>query len=180
MPIPPREKVDRTAEEPKVPFETAIIRQPGNVPFATHHRAVTGTAKDFGKCHVSGSTQILGLLMPQSRQQRRSCFAALGVVVKVCQPQPASGEPIQMRRRDLAAKATEIRVAHVIANDHDDVRSIVGTGSLCKHQQRCDRDRENKTIHGCFSFDRRLAKFDGLLANNDHVIHPGLLSNGQA
>ena len=68
-------------------------------------------------------------LRPDARQvviraghQHRAGRRAARCRVEVCQAQAASGEPVEMGRGDLTAKAAQVRVTQIVGNDQQDVR----------------------------------------------------------
>ena len=56
--------------------------------------------------------------------------------VEVAVPQPAGGETIERRRRDVGPVATELRVADIVEKDHDDVGCVVRGGGKWRPPRR--------------------------------------------
>ena len=76
------------------------------------------------------------LMRIQPRQQRRPRGAAAPGIVELTEPYTALRQPVKIRRLNLPAVAPEIREAHVIRHDEDDV----GRCGL----QGCSRQQERR------------------------------------
>ena len=63
-----------------------------------------------------------GLVRVQAGQQGRPRGAAAGRIVGLGEAQAAAGEPVDVWSPDLAAEGARVRVAHVIYENHDDIR----------------------------------------------------------
>ena len=63
-----------------------------------------------------------GLVRIEPGQQRRAGGAAPRAVIELRHPHAFGGDSIDVGRRDLAAEAADVAVAHVVGEDQDDVR----------------------------------------------------------
>ena len=70
------------------------------------------------------------LVRIQAGEQARPGRAAAGRVVELREPQAAGGQPVEVRRVDLAAVAADVREAHVVGEDDDDVRPAARENSI--------------------------------------------------
>ena len=65
------------------------------------------------------------LMRIQTGEQRGACGAAAAGVVELGEAKPVLRERIEVRRGNLRAIAAKVREAHVIDEDHDDVRTLL-------------------------------------------------------
>ena len=85
------------------------------------------------------STNRLGVI---AGEQRPAGWPAAGGVVALREPQPTMGQPIKVWRLDFTAVAAQIRKAHVVGEDHHDIRRI------CRHRVEGSRpDQTNGNRH---------------------------------
>ena len=114
------------------------------VPLARHRREVAGVAEDFGDRHRSGQEPAAnpfrvrldpiiepahsGLVRIEARQQRRPRGAAPRRVISLREANTPSGEPVEIRRRNLAAVRADVGEAQVVDQHDDDVGPIVRDG----------------------------------------------------
>ena len=117
---------------------TVAIHVSGHVPLARHVGPVAGLPERLGDGHGIGvevagvavdavvvhHVTDVGLVRVQPGQQRRPRGAAAGGVVELAEAQPARRQPVQVGGGDLAAVATQVREAHVVVEDHDDVGPV--------------------------------------------------------
>ena len=75
-----------------------------------------------GQLLVVGHVADPGLMRVETGEQARPRGAAAGGVVALGEPQAVCRQGIEVRRGDLAAVAAQVGEAHVIDQDHDDVR----------------------------------------------------------
>jgi hypothetical protein len=103
------------------------------LPLANHHRVITVCLEHLGNQDalakvlglIPSTPRVANLLAVQPRQQRCASRSAHGIVVELRESQSIPRQGIDVGRGNLAAIATEIRPAHVIGHDEDDVRSPV-------------------------------------------------------
>ncbi len=107
----------------------------GDVPLAAHVGAVAGDAEDFGegdrfaveRAAVAVVSAVVGhvadarLVGVEPREEGGAGRAAAGGVVELAEADAAGGEGVGGGGLDLAAVAADVRVAHVVAQDDDDV-----------------------------------------------------------
>ena len=111
-----------------------------HMPLARVIRPVAGRRQQFGQQPCPG--RPAGLIPPpHSRhavtpdrlgvvagQESPAGRPAAGGVVALREPQPAVGQPVEVRRLDLTAVAAQIGKAHVVGQDHHDI----GWGRSCR------------------------------------------------
>lgn len=140
----------RTSERAKVPIESALLGPQTLVvhtqmPLTCHQSHVAVLSKHFGHSdavvieeslivdrrtfvglfarrerHVSDAH----LMWVQSRHQCRSGRAATAAVVELIEANAAMGQSVDIGRVDLASVTTDVRVAHIVHHDQDDVGAI--------------------------------------------------------
>ena len=114
------------------------IRNLGHMPLACHVGRVAGCFQRFGDgdgvlaqfarvgradfraviVHHVADTRLMRV---KAGQQSRTRRAAAGGVVELREAHAALRQRVDVRRVDLAAIATHVGVAHIIAHDEDDV-----------------------------------------------------------
>ena len=148
---------DRAVELGKSPLHRPVVlrafraSKPRHVPLARHVRPVAGRLERFGnRHHVAPQFALVArqvpvarhqpdtrLMLIHPRQQRSPRRAAAGRIVELRKPQSPPSQPIQIRSVDLPAITADVREAHVVRHDQDDVgrgffffcRSAVGRRS---------------------------------------------------
>ena len=120
------EEVAGTAQVPEVTIEAAVDRRAALMPLAGHQRRITTKLHPFGDCHAIRELADADRRMILATEQSRPGRFALGTVIKLRKPQAAGGKPVEIRRLDLAAIATEIREPHVVDHDQHDIWAFVG------------------------------------------------------
>jgi hypothetical protein len=109
---------------------------PADVPLAGHEGAVAGAAQRLGEgdaivaeialvlaaAEVADHLAHARLVRMEAGQQRGAGRAAARAVVELAETDAARGERVEVRGADLGAVAADVREAHVVGEDHDDVR----------------------------------------------------------
>ena len=72
--------------------------------------------------------------MPDAGKHRRPRHPAHILAVEIGEPQSPGGQPINVGSLDLASVAAEIRVAHVVGHDQDDVGRVFSSAG--RREQR--------------------------------------------
>ena len=83
-----------------------------------------------------------GLMRIEPGDQRRPRRAAAGTVVELREPHAARRQRVEVRRRNLAAVAADVREAHVVDQHDDDVRPLgllVRRAANARRQSRCQK-----------------------------------------
>src|SRR5262249_42708506 len=125
--------VEAALQRPVV-LGAARLVVPGDVPLADRVGAIPGRLKGFGDGNaiavqvaaVTVETLVLhhvadaGLVWIKAGEQTGAGRAAAGGVVELREAQAAGGEGVEVGRRDLAAVAAEVGVAHVVGQDYYD------------------------------------------------------------
>jgi len=96
------------------------------VPLADQRGLVPRFAKYLAeRDHVLVEQLLAATAFPrvEAGHQRRARRGALGVVVELAEAQPLGGQPVEVGRAHLAPVAADVRPAHVVSHDQDDVRS---------------------------------------------------------
>ena len=126
----------------------AALDRPGrtHVPLADHPGAVTGLLQELGDgdvvvkqmTRVSGAAfrrrfgrdeiTDAGFVRMQAGEERRARRAAARGRIDLLETRPGPGEAVEVRRRDLAAIATEIRIAEVVGEDDEHVGTARASG----------------------------------------------------
>ena len=88
------------------------------------HAGVVQVALVRGRAVVAGVEPDTGLRRVEAGQQRASRDGAPGVVVHAGEAPALGRDLVDVRRRDLRPPAAEVRVAHVVGKDHDDVGAV--------------------------------------------------------
>ena len=122
----------------------AALDRPGrtHVPFADHPRAVAGLLEQLGDGdvvveQVAGvSRTALGrglgadevadarFVRMQAGDERRTRRATARGVIAFLETRAGLGQAVQVRRRNLAAVGAEVRVAEIIGEDDEHVRTV--------------------------------------------------------
>ena len=106
------------------------------MPFTGHKRGVPGCFQNFGDGHAipikmpliptqrrrCGHRAHAGLMSVKPRHQRGSRGAAAGRVVKLRITQSVLREPIEIGRLNFASVTSDIRKAHIIGHDQNNIR----------------------------------------------------------
>ena len=133
---------------------------PRDVPLAAHVSAVTCRPQSFRDGHtpviqsaavavmavVAGHVTDAGLMRMQTGEQRGSRGAAARGVVELREPDAAGRQGIEIGRLDLPAVTAKIGEAHVVAENHDDVRLLRGKG-LTADKAKEGHKRRKEAVH---------------------------------
>ena len=168
------------ADEREMPVEPALARPAGlvltEVPFPGHERLIARLAQRLRQGHdallleaqISRRTDApphlvrralfvhvahARLMRIQPAHERSARGAALRAIVEPRQPHAIRREGIERRRAHLAAITAEVRVAHVVHHDEEDVwrRCCVGRG--CERRKKREEDEDAFHAFTCsFSF----------------------------
>jgi len=115
------EEVAAAIGQSVVAVEAASGWQRALMPLAGDQRAVAGVAQDFAKCGPMFQVVVSDRVGIVSGEQLGASRVALGRVVELGETQAMFGQHVDVRRLDLAAITTDVRVAHVIDHDQNDV-----------------------------------------------------------
>ena len=135
----------------------------GDVPLARHVILVPGQAQslgdgqnvapDFptipGQLLVSGHQPDPGLVLVKAGEQRGPGRATTGGVVELGEAQAVLGKRIEVGGQDFPSEATDVRIAHVIREDQNDVWFADGKKGKKKRKNGCEQTHHSKI--GVFS-----------------------------
>ena len=68
------------------------------------------------------------LLVIQAGEQSGPCRTTAGSIVKLRVPDAVSREIIDVRRMRLASVTAEVRIAHIVGHDEDNIRAFLRCG----------------------------------------------------
>ena len=130
----------------KVPLKSKVGRLLIQMPFARHGREIASTAEHFRNDRGTAQLLITRLTAPASGEQAHARRVALGCVIKLGEPQAAGSKLVEIRRGNLGAITSKIRIAQVICQNDENVRLARRNGSSSGMQSQLQCSGENQ---GC-------------------------------
>ena len=93
----------------------------------------------------------------QAREDGRTRGAAATAIIEMRKPQSLLSQSIDIGRFNLAAKTADIGIAHVVGKQHDNIRSVLCTGShnTTDQQDQGDKRQTNEFLNRGFQFHGR-------------------------
>ena len=168
------EEIAGPADDPVVPVKPPAQR-PGvrvvgsDMPFSGHAGPIPRLFQDFGDGHTSivqpslvGARRAIlltpvlmghptdpGLVGMKPRQEAGPGRAAAGGIVELAEAEALLGQAVEGRRTDFVAVAADVREAHVVGHDQEDVGLFPGT--LEQARVGAHRQSEGACLQECSS-----------------------------
>ena len=145
------EKLVEASLKGPVVFRSVFCEIVTDMPFSTHVGRVSRLFERFGDRHtvaiqipsvarlavvVSSHKPKTSPVRVEPRKQRGTGRTTTTTVVKLAEAQAATREYVKIRSINLPAIATDVRVAHVIDHDDDNIRPLLRKPCCTRHEKK--------------------------------------------